>query len=183
MTQYDVQITPGTGVSIAADVINDDTLGANTYVQYVKLIDGNISGTNKGGISSIGMKTDGTGFTQPMTADSSVMINGANSVTPQFATFGVSASGANTIITGIASKHIRVLALAISANAAVAVKWQSHTTPTDITGLLTCAASGDGEVLPFNPIGWFQTLSGEALDINLSAGSVYVGGHITYIVV
>jgi hypothetical protein len=49
-----------------------------------------------------------------------------------------------------------------------------------LTGLSYFAAAGDGEVLSFNPVGWFETVAGEALDINLS-GAVAVGGHLTYV--
>jgi hypothetical protein len=42
-----------------------------------------------------------------------------------------------------------------------------------LTGLTYFAAAGASQVLPYNPDGWFQTLPGEALDINLS-GSVAV---------
>lgn len=104
----------------------------------------------------------------------------STAVTPKFAKIAVSSSGANAIVALVASKKIRVLAVAIVANAAVNVKWQSHVTPTDLTGLSYFGAQGDGEVLPFNPVGWFETIAGEALDLNLSA-AVAVGGHITYI--
>ena len=69
--------------------------------------------------------------------------------------------------------------VALIANAAVNVKFQSHTTPTDLTGLFYLAANG-GFVLPYNEAGWFSTLAGEALDINLS-GAIAVGGVVGYI--
>lgn len=114
-------------------------------------------------------------------AETSTVYNGSTALTPLFSTIVASASGATTIINAVASKKIRVLALQLVANAAVNVKWQSHATPTDITGLAYLATNG-GLVLPFNPVGWFQTLTGEALDINLS-GAVAVGGSITYVTV
>lgn len=40
-------------------------------------------------------------------------------------------------------------------------------------------AQNGGYVLPLNPADWFQTNTGEALDINLSA-AVAVGGSLTY---
>lgn len=114
-------------------------------------------------------------------AETSTVYNGSTALTPLFAKIVTSSSGATTIINAVASKQIRVLALKLVANAAVNVKWQSHVTPTDLTGLSYLAANG-GEVLPFNPVGWFQTISGEALDINLS-GAIAVGGHLTYVTV
>jgi len=100
-------------------------------------------------------------------------------LTPKFSTIIASASGATTIVALVASKRIRVLSLQLLANAAVNIKWQSHVTPTDLTGLAYMAANG-GYVLGYNPKGWFQTVAGEALDINLS-GAVAVGGSLTYV--
>jgi hypothetical protein len=98
---------------------------------------------------------------------------------PQFAPIAVSANGATTVVAAVAGKVIRVLAYHWVGASAVGVKWQSHAGPTDLTGVVNPAANG-GEVLPFSPIGWFQTLVGEALDINLSVG-VVVGGSLVYV--
>jgi hypothetical protein len=67
------------------------------------------------------------------------------------------------------------------ANTANNVKWQSHSTPTDLTGLAYLSTNG-GYVLPMNQLGWFQSKSGESLDLNLSA-SGSVGGSLNYILV
>lgn len=95
-----------------------------------------------------------------------------------FAPLVASASGATTIVAAVASKIIVVRAIYITVNAAVNFKFQSHVTPTDLTGLTYAAANG-GLVLPYNAAGWFKTISGQALDINLSA-AVAVGGTIVY---
>ena len=114
--------------------------------------------------------------------DTSRLINSSNSTVqvPKFATIVASSSGATTIVAAVTGKRIRVLSLRLTAAAAVNAKWQSHTAPTDITGLNYYAAAGGGEVLPFNPVGWFQTIAGDALDINLS-NAIAVGGHLTYV--
>jgi hypothetical protein len=114
-------------------------------------------------------------------AETSTIYNGSIALTPQFATIVASASGVTTIINAVPGKRIRVVAMLITASAAVNVKWQSHVLPTDLTGLAYYAANG-GDVLTPNPWGWFQSLVGEALDINLS-GAVAVGGHMNYILV
>jgi hypothetical protein len=108
------------------------------------------------------------------------MFAGTTALTPLFAPIAVSASGDNSIVALVSSKKIRVLALKITANGAVNAKWRSSTN--DKTGLSYFAAAGDGEVLPFNPVGWFETNAGEALQVNLSA-AVAVGGHVTYVTV
>ena len=51
-------------------------------------------------------------------------------------------------------------------------------TPTDLTGLAYLTANG-GYVVPYYGGGHFQTLSGESLDLNLSA-AVAVGGWLVY---
>ena len=59
------------------------------------------------------------------------------------------------------------------------MKFQSHVTPTDISGLAYEIAN-TGFTLPFCPVGWFQTIAGEALDLNLSAAKA-VGGALVYV--
>lgn len=98
--------------------------------------------------------------------------------TEKFAVVTASASGVTTVVAGVAEKKLRVRRVALVANAAVNVKFQSHTTPTDVSGLFYLAANG-GFVLPNADGGWFQTLPGEALDINLSS-AVPVGGVLVY---
>jgi len=98
--------------------------------------------------------------------------------TKTFLALNASASGVTTLIAATPGKSIRVVALALVANGAVNVKFQSHVTPTDITGLYYLAANG-GFVLPEAVDGWFKTVAGEALDINLSA-AVAVGGSLVY---
>lgn len=98
-----------------------------------------------------------------------------------FAAITASASGATQVVAAATlngtARKIRVVSYVIVANAAVNVKFQSHTAG-DLTGLLYNAANG-GVAAPFSPVGWFETVAGEALDINLS-GAVAVGGHLTY---
>jgi hypothetical protein len=102
-------------------------------------------------------------------ADSSTIYNGATALTPKFAAIALSATGT----------AVAVLSANLSASAAVNAKWQSHTAG-DISGLTYFAAAGDNIVLPYNPLGYFETVAGEALDLNLS-GSVAVGGGVVYI--
>jgi len=109
--------------------------------------------------------------------DSAVMKLAAVSVTPKFAKIALSASG--DPIAAVTGKKIRVLAYNIMGAGAVNAKFQSNAS-TDLTGLKYIAAAGGGICAPFNPVGWFETISGEKLTLNLSA-SVGVGGEITYI--
>lgn len=123
--------------------------------------------------------TDLNGSGAYIYATTDAIYNGSTSLTPKFAPITASSSGATTVVNAVTSKKIRVLQYVVVANAAVNVKFQSHTTPTDKTGLLYLAANG-GVSSPYSPVGLFETIAGEALDINLS-GSVSVGGHLTYL--
>jgi hypothetical protein len=94
----------------------------------------------------------------------------------------VASAGTTTVVTNPNADlrlKIRVMAANVIASNPVNVKWQTSTGPTDLTGFAYLAQNG-GYILPYNPIGWFETLRGDNLLILLSAG-VPVGGHITYI--
>lgn len=107
------------------------------------------------------------------------IMNGNTELTPKFAKIVASSSGATEVVAAVTSKKIRVLAYTLQCNAAVNAKFQSHVTPTDKTGLLY-NGTNTGASPAFCPVGHFETVAGEALDINLS-GAVAVGGHLTYV--
>jgi hypothetical protein len=111
--------------------------------------------------------------------ESSQSIAGGVSVTPKFAVISCSGSGNNTVVAAVPDYKIRVLALSLSASAAVNAKFQSGASGTDKTGLYYLAANG-GIVLPYNKLGWFETAANALLNLNLS-GAIPVGGCITYI--
>jgi hypothetical protein len=115
----------------------------------------------------------------PASAETGTVFNGATALTPKFAIVTASSSGATTVVAAVTSKKIRVLRWRVSANGAVNIKWQSHVTPTDKSGLSYCTQfkdCGGG----YCPVGHFETIAGEALDINLSA-AVAVSGELTYV--
>lgn len=116
--------------------------------------------------------------------DTSQILNGASNLplTPLFAPIVASSSGVTTLVAAVTSKKIRVLQWIVVVNGAVNFKFQSHVTPTDLTGLFYAGGQGGGAGGVFNPIGHFQTVSGEALDINLS-GAVAVGGYLVYVTI
>jgi len=100
-------------------------------------------------------------------------------LTVKRAPISVSTSGATTIVAAVALKKIRPISIVLVANDFVNIKFQSHTTPTDLTGLLYLGSNG-GFASGLNEHGHFETVAGEALDINLSA-SIAVGGWINYV--
>lgn len=88
-------------------------------------------------------------------------------------------SGATTLVAAIAGTKIKIVNFIVSASAAVNFKFQSHVTPTDLTGLFYLAAAGASIGAAYDAVGWGATIAGEALDINLS-GAVAVGGVLHY---
>lgn len=103
---------------------------------------------------------------------------------PLYAPVSASAAGATTIVSAAtlqnaSGKKLRVMAANVIASNVVNVKWQTSSGPVDLTGLAYLTQNG-GYILPYNPIGWFETLAGDDLLINLSQ-PIAVGGHITFI--
>src|SRR5438105_2136018 len=109
----------------------------------------------------------------------SALMSGLTVLTPKYAAITASASGVTTIVALVAAKKIRILSWQLVTNAAVNVKWQSHTTTATATGLHYFGINS-GIAVPFSPFGHFETVAGEALDINLS-GAVAVGGSLVYV--
>jgi hypothetical protein len=105
--------------------------------------------------------------------------NGPNTCDRKSVAISCSGSGNNTVVAAVPDYKIRVLALSLSASAAVNAKFQSGAGGTDLTGLYYLAANG-GMVLPYNKLGWFETGVNALLNLNLS-GAIPVGGCITYI--
>lgn len=88
-----------------------------------------------------------------------------------------SALGATQLIAADAGAKYRVLAVAVVATTANAVKFQSAST--DISATFPLGANG-GIVLPFNEHGWFETNVGEALNISMGTATA-TGVQIQYI--
>ena len=72
-----VDITPGTGNTIAADEVVDGTLGT-VKVQYVKIMDGALNGTSKAAVGSNGLAVDGSAVVQPISAATLPLPTGAS---------------------------------------------------------------------------------------------------------
>lgn len=107
------------------------------------------------------------------------IMSNLTALTPKFAAIAVSSSGNNTLVAAVTSKKIRVLGLYLVANGTVNAKFQSGASGTDLTGLAYLVAN-TGFVLPFNPVGWFETAVTTLLNLNLS-GAVAVGGALVYV--
>lgn len=91
-------------------------------------------------------------------------------------------SGDNELVAAVAGKKIRVLAMfAVMTGTAVTIRFESGAGGTALTGQMQ-PSQGGGFVLPFNPIGWFETAAGQALNMELG-GAQSVDGVFNYILV
>lgn len=106
------------------------------------------------------------------------IFNGTTALTPQFAAINASASGVTHLVSAVASKKVLVLKFSIVAAGAVNATFQSSG-GSALTGPLPLGANG-GIGGAYCPIGHFQSLSGEGLDINLG-GATQVSGYLVYV--
>lgn len=115
--------------------------------------------------------------------DTTQLMNGVSGVglTPTKVKIATTTATTTTLVALVASKKIRIVALYLVTSAACTITLQSHTTTSNSDGGLAHAANS-GIVLPFNPIGWFDTTAGEALDMVTSA-TANVSGQLTYVAV
>lgn len=102
------------------------------------------------------------------------IMNGLTALTPKFAKGNIAASQTDSsIVAAVASKKIRVLcAYAVAGGTATNLTFNSKPAGagTAISALLANGANG-GEILPFSPVGWFETVAGEGLTVTTAAGS------------
>jgi hypothetical protein len=115
--------------------------------------------------------------------DSTQLMNGKSGValSPTKVKISVASATTTTLVALVTSKKIRILALYLVSTAANTVTFQSHTTTSNSDGGSAFAANG-GICLPFNPIGWFDTTAGEALDM-VTSGAGQVSGQFSYVAI
>lgn len=110
------------------------------------------------------------------------LMNNLTAVTPAYAIIDAATSGDNTLLSAQGSGNkIRVHSLFVVASAAVTIRFESGAGGTALTGQMQLAANG-GFVLPFNPVGWFETAGNTLLNLELS-GAISVDGNFQYTVV
>ncbi len=108
-----------------------------------------------------------------------VIMNGSSSLTPKFAKI-LTASQVQDVVAAVSGKIIRVVSLFMTLSASSDTYYFQTGGSTDLTGGSGVLAIGVPLVLPFNPTGWFQTVSGEKLNLICSDSSEAMGG-LTYI--
>jgi hypothetical protein len=102
-------------------------------------------------------------------------------IEPAYAKANIAASQTDaSVVAAVAGKKIRVLSLAFVAGG-TATNATFNSASTAISPLFANAANG-GAILPFNPIGWFQTVAGEALTLTTGTGAT-TGVLVGYVLV
>lgn len=125
--------------------------------------------------------TDAAGVVKAATYEQTdLMMSGVTQVTPKFAAIAAATSGNNTLVTNAnGGKKLRVLALMLIAGAAGNIYFTSDSGGTVIfggsTNKIQLAANG-GFVLPFNPVGWFETTADQDIVMNASSTGPFSGG-------
>lgn len=115
----------------------------------------------------------------PAAPVTSVVFNGTTPLLPKFAVIDAATSGDNTLVSAVTGKKIRVLAVVLVSSGTVTVRFESAAGGTALTGQMQLTAQ-TGFSAPFSPVGQFQTVAGELLNLELSA-AVSVDGWLVYV--
>lgn len=110
----------------------------------------------------------------------STVFNGDTPLLPKFAAVDVAGNGNNTLVAAVTGKKIRVLAFfGVMTGTAVTIRFQSGAGGTALTGQMQ-PSQGGGFVLPFCPVGWFETAASALLNLELG-GAQSVDGCLVYV--
>lgn len=203
-----VSVVPGTGatnlgkaidgaagavdVGVAPLAVRDDALGTLTPAEgdwvplrldsngalWVRLADATVSATDLD-IRNLAATQDDVVTYQATDA----IYEGNSALTPKFAFANIAASQTDAaLVAAVASKKIRVLALVmVTGGTATNVTFTSKPAGAGAakSPLFANAANG-GVVLPFNPVGWFETVVDEGLSVTTAAGST-TGIQVVYV--
>ena len=152
------------------NIATDDISGVK--FQRVKVIHGN-DGVNDGDVSETNPLPVQAGLDSGQVWDAGV------SLAPKFTAINATTNGDNTIVAAVASKKIRVLAYSFVADAAVGVAFEDGAGGTELSGQMAVVQNG-GVVMPFNPVGWFETSVNTLLNLETDAVA-NVRGHLVYV--
>ena len=117
--------------------------------------------------------------TQNVVLSTSGIFSGNTELTPKFAVIDDATSGDNTIVAAVTGKKIRVLQAFLVSAGTVNTRFESGAGGTALTGQMNLIAN-TGFVLPFSPLGWFETAASTLLNLELS-GAISVDGSLTYV--
>lgn len=111
--------------------------------------------------------------------ETSTIYNGTTALTPKYAVIDDASSGDNELVALVSAKKIRVLSLMLMAAGTTTARFESSTAGNFLSGEMNLVANV-GFALGFNPAGWFETVAGESLNLQLSA-AISVDGFLTYV--
>jgi len=113
-------------------------------------------------------------------ATSALYANDTTPLLPKFAKIDAATSGDNTLVAAVTGKKIRVLAGSLTmTGTAVTIRFESAAGGTALTGQMT-PTQGSTITVPFCPLGHFETVAGELLNLELG-GAQSVDGWLVYI--
>jgi len=160
----------GTDYTVATD---DDGTAQHQYVKLEFGADGTQTKVSSGNplpvnVAAADRTTDNVGAA--MVTDA--LMNDTTALTPKFKSLSVAASQTDSsVVAAVTSKKIRVVAMAVQCGStATDVTFESDEA-TDVRLHKVPAGANGGQILPFNPVGWFETASGSALIVTTGAGS------------
>lgn len=177
--------------SIPVVISSDQTIVATSAKQDT----GNTSlATIAGAVSGTEMQADivaalpaGTNLLGRVSSslETSTIYSGTTAKTPAYAFANVAASQTDSsLVASPGAVKIRVLSVyAVAGGTATTLTFNSKGggAGTAISALFANAANG-GEILPFSPVGWFETSTSEALTVTTGAGST-TGIGVVYITI
>lgn len=198
VTAADLNCTEANSGTIAGDTTSIDGKITACDTGAVVVSSGAITETNSGAIKTAvelidnaisGSEMQVDVVTQPardrlidnvgVAIQTDTILSDTTALTPKFAVINVATSGDNTLVAAVSAKKIRVLSLTLVMGAATTVRFESGAAGTALTGQMEIAANS-GLVLPFNPVGHFETASNTLLNLELSAAN-NADGFLTYI--
>jgi hypothetical protein len=136
---------------------------------------------DEGDIGAARMSLDRKQYVIAHSETSTIYQNGT-ARTPAFAIIDAATSGDNTLLAAQgAGNKIRVHQLFLVSTGTVTVRFESGAGGTALSGQMNLVAN-TGFVLPYSPIGWFETAANTLLNLELSA-AVSVDGNFAYTVV
>lgn len=169
--------TGDTGLFVLAVRKDTATALAGSDADYIPLI------TDSSGRlwAHVGAIDAGTNLLGRISAshETSTIYNGTTALTPKFAKIDAATSGDNTLVAAVTDKKIRVLQVMLMAAGTVTVRFESGASGTALSGQMELTAQ-TGFVLPYAPVGWFETASNTLLNLELS-GAVSVDGLLVYV--
>lgn len=162
----DAAFTPGTSSVMMAGFQADETAADSV---------------NEGDAGAARMSLDRKVYVIAHEETSTIYQNGT-ARTPVFLAIDAATSGDNTLLAAQgAGNKIRVHQLFLVAAGTTTVRFESGAGGTALTGQMNLVAN-TGFVLPYSPVGWFETAANTLLNLELSA-AVSVDGNCVYTVV